>query len=607
MTPLKSTGIALLVIAMSAIALSRNITADEFTRTIDRSPADLVLSQDEAYILTANQTSHSVSLVRVSDGAIIDEAVVGQRPICIIVHPHRDEAFVSCQDSGEIHRLLFSENGLKPNGVIVAGSQPHGLAMTSDGETAYVALTDTDSVAEIDVNSNQVRETIGVGRWPRFLSLSGDGKRMAVGTSGDRGISIVDTQTRSLIKIDRFVGLNIGHMALSLDGSTVYFPWMVYRRNPITSQNIKLGWVMASRLGRIDLAGESRREAISLDPPGIAIADPYGIALTPDESKLALSASGTQEILLLQVKGLPFRDRGSTDHIDEELLNDSQRFQRIALGGRPMGIRFSKEGRMLYVANYLDNSVQVVDIHTSALVRRIPLGPVIEPSTVRRGEAIFHDARRSLDQWYSCHSCHYDGGTNSVTMDTFNDGTANTFKTVLPLYELEGSGPWTWHGWQNGFYDAMEHSLRTTMLGPPAKSEDVEALMAYLSQLKPPQDSRSNLSAAQEGPGEDEKDSVSRGREIFLGEKGNCASCHVPPSYFDGLNHDLGVGSAADAHVGFNTPSLKGVFRKVLFMHDGRASSLEELLTDHHAPDKVAGEALSDDEVADLVAFLKTL
>jgi DNA-binding beta-propeller fold protein YncE len=132
----------------------------------------------------------------------------------------------------------------------------------------------------------------------------------------------------------------------------VYFPWMVYRRNPVNDRNIRLGWVMASRLGRIGFIDGAHREAISLDPPGKAIADPHGLALSHDEQKVLITASGSHELLIYRVEGLPFLDRGSTDHIDPALLKDRERFDRIELGGRPMGLRVSADDRTAYVANY---------------------------------------------------------------------------------------------------------------------------------------------------------------------------------------------------------------------------------------------------------------
>ena len=76
----------------------------------------------------------------------------------------------------------------------------------------------------------------------------------------------------------------------------------------------------------------------------------------------------------------------------------------------------------------------------------------------------------------------------------------------------------------------------------------------------------------------------------------------------DGQIHDLGLGSPRDRYKGFNTPSLRGVYQKVKLLHDGRADSLEGVLTGPHAPEKVAGTGkLNDDEVSDLVEYLKSL
>jgi hypothetical protein len=51
-----------------------------------------------------------------------------------------------------------------------------------------------------------------------------------------------------------------------------------------------------------------------------------------------------------------------------------------------------------------------------------------------------------------------------------------------------------------------------------------------------------------------------------------------------------------------------GVYRKVRLLHDGRARSLEELLTGPHNPDQVTGQgSLSEKELRDLVAYLKSL
>lgn len=590
---------------MTWLALAAAILTQQGARLvaeeIDRSPVDLVVAADDSWLVTANQTSHTVSLVRISDGKVLHEADAGQHPIAIAISPDGQSVLVTSRDSGELRQFRIDGDELVPLATIHVGYHPHGVAIAPDGKTAYVALAAAAQVGVIDLEKQQLTQRIDVGQWPRYLALSPDGKRLAVGCSGDRGLSIVDTEAGEQVYSQQFVGLNIGHMAASQDGRFAYFPWMTYRANPITAGNIRLGWVLASRLARVRLDEDARREAISLDPPGKAVADPHGIALTKSEDRIVVSASGTHELLVFRNKGLPYKDHGGTDHIDAALLKDDDRFWRLDVGGRPMGLRMGGDDRTVYVANYLENSVQLADLDRRRIVQTINLGSADKQSPERIGEAIYYDARRSLDQWYSCHSCHYDGGTSSVTIDTLNDGTSFTFKTVTPLWNVHQTRPWTWHGWQENLDDAMRKSMTSTMLGPEPSDEDVAALLAYLKTRKSPPNPHRQADGSLTEPAQ-------RGRTVFESAKAACAQCHSGPHFTDGEIHDVGLGRRGDRYQGFNTPSLIGVHEKVRLLHDGRARSLEEVLTGDHAPEKVAGEGkLSDKELADLIAYLKSL
>jgi YVTN family beta-propeller protein len=548
-----------------------------------------------------NQTSSSVSLVRTRDGHVLDEIAVGKHPTAIALVPNGKQLLVSGHYAGDVRLLEVADEKLKEIATIDVGFQPHGIAVSPDGTKAYVALTAAAQIAEIDLAQRTVTARIDVGRWPRYVALSPDGKRLAVGTSGDRGMSLVDIEQRKMVYKEQFVGLNIGQMQVSADGEYVYFPWMVYRNNAITPGNIRLGWVLASRIARLKLDGNSRREAMSLDPQGRAIADVEGLALTPDGERIVVSAGGTHELLVYRAEGLPLKDRGSSDHIDPELLKDSDRFFRIELGGRPLGIRIGRDNRTVYVANYLDNSVQVVDLAERAIARTIPLGGPPEPSLARKGEAIFLDARRSLDQWYSCQTCHYAGGTNSVPMDTLNDGSTYTFKTVPPLYDLHETAPWTWHGWQTDLPAAMKKSLTETMLGPRPSDDDVTAILAYFHSLERPPNPFRNRDGSLAPAAE-------RGKLVFESDRAGCMNCHRGPQLTDGEIHDVGLGSPRDRYDGFNTPSLRGVYAKVRLLHDGRTENLHDLLTGPHNPREVTGNGeLTADELQDLIEYLKSL
>lgn len=568
----------------------------------DRSPVDLVLTADQQWLLTANQTSGTLSLVQVATGKVMAEADAGQRPAALALTPDGRRVLVSGTYSGELVVLSLGEGKLTRLGAIRLGFEPRGIAVAPDGKTAYVALATAHVVAVIDLDKLEVIARIAVGRWPRYLALSADGKRLAVGASGDGGVCVVDTSTRQMLYMEDFSGLNLGHMQVSADSKYVYFPWMVYRHNPITPGNIRLGWVLASRIARVRLDGKARREAIALDPQGKAIADPHGLALSPDEQWLVATASGTHELLVYRLPGLPFQDYGGPgDHINAGLLKDTSRFYRIPLGGRPMAVRFAADGKQVYVANYLLSAVQVVDLLERKVVRTIELGGDKEPTLARRGETIFYDGQRSLDQWYSCHSCHYEGHTNTVAMDTRNDGRNGNFKVVLSLRHVTRTAPWTWHGWQKDLDAAMRKSMADTMQMPEPAKADVAALAAFLETLTPPPNPHRTADGKL-------SEAARRGEQIFKSDRAACARCHSGQYFTDGKVHDVGLGAPGDVYKGFNPPTLLGVYDRMLYLHDGRARTLEEVLKGAHTVKAVSGnDDLSDSELRDLLEYLRSL
>ena len=568
---------------------------------VDRSPVDLALHAKADWLATANQTSHSVSLIRPSSGEVLDEMRVGARPSAI-VRRGDDQLLVSCSHAGALEVLAVEGPRLTRRRTIPLDGEPLGIALSPDGNTAWVALHMLAQVAEVDLSTGRVRRQLSVGKWPSFLAVSPDESKLAVATSGDRGMSVVDLKTGELFHLDRFVGLNFGHVQASRDNRYAYYPWMVYRRTTVSASNIRRGWVLASRVGRTRFDEQTRREAFSLDPPGKAIADPFGLRLTSDERWIVVSAAGTHELLVYRNdERLPFQDHGGTDHVDPKLLADTDRFYRIDLPGRPMGLRIAPDDQTVYIANYLENTVQVVDLSLRQLAGSLAVGGPAKPSLARRGEAIFYDARRSLDQWYSCHSCHQDGGSNAVPMDTLNDGSSLSFKTVLPLYDITHTAPWTWHGWQGDLREAMHKSITQTMVGKAPSDEDVQAMLAYLGQLKTPPNPHRRA-------GSELSPSAVRGRKVFVSQKAGCAACHSGPWLTDGEVHEVGTGSRGDRYRGYNTPSLKGVHRKVRLLHDGRGQSLEELLREHHRPEDVTGQGpLTEQQLQDLIDYLRTL
>jgi len=116
-------------------------------------------------------------------------------------------------------------------------------------------------------------------------------------------------------------------------------------------------------------------------------------------------------------------------------------------------------------------------------------------------------------------------------------------------------------------------------------------------------------------------------RGLALFRRSGCPTCHPAPTFTTGGFEDNGLarvpadsgrgritGQHADAYR-FRVPSLRGVAQTAPYMHDGRLPTLEAVVshysrggegTDGQSP-HVRPLALTDDERADLAAFLQSL
>jgi cytochrome c peroxidase len=108
-------------------------------------------------------------------------------------------------------------------------------------------------------------------------------------------------------------------------------------------------------------------------------------------------------------------------------------------------------------------------------------------------------------------------------------------------------------------------------------------------------------------------DTEKRGQDVFFG-KGRCAECHIPPFYTDNNMHNLmterfyevqminGRIAAVDGPI--KTFPLRGIKDSPPYFHDDRLLTLEDTVEFFNI---VLGVKLTEEEKADLVAFLRVL
>jgi cytochrome c peroxidase len=97
-----------------------------------------------------------------------------------------------------------------------------------------------------------------------------------------------------------------------------------------------------------------------------------------------------------------------------------------------------------------------------------------------------------------------------------------------------------------------------------------------------------------------------RGERVFFG-KGQCASCHPPPTYLDNQMHDLHLERFLNNEPGdgpMKAFTLRGIKDSPPYMHDGRCLTLEDTVEFFNI---VLETKLTPQEKQDLVAFMRQL
>ena len=311
---------------------------------------------------------------------------------------------------------------------------------------------------------------------------------------------------------------------------------------------------------------------------------------------------------------------------------DLSRLGMVAVGRAPNGLAMSPDGRRLYVHNFLDRSVTVIDtsglltgtvnqprvVATVATVEHESLAP-----RVLNGKRIFYnaaDSRMSRDGYISCASCHLDGGSDQMVWDftQFGEGLRNTIDLTGRGRANDGYVHWTAnfdeiqdfeHDIRDGFGGAgfmpdseLEVGTRDDPLGDRkaglnAALDDLAAYVASLNDFpdSPHRSADGTLTAAGRA-----------GRAVF--ERRACGRCHAGPGFTDDRTHDVGTHTSASGlgrgasldGMGLNTPTLKGLWFSAPYLHHGGAATLAEVLEN---PIHMGG-ALTTRERADLEAYL---
>jgi cytochrome c peroxidase len=219
---------------------------------------------------------------------------------------------------------------------------------------------------------------------------------------------------------------------------------------------------------------------------------------------------------------------------------------------------------------------------------------------VRRGEMLFNDGAMCFQQWQSCASCHPDGRADALNWDLINDGIGNPKQTKNMLY-----AHLTPPTMVTGIRDSMAICNRkglTHIQFVVRPDEDATCIDEYVMSLRP-------VPSPYLKDGELTK-SAKRGEKLF--KKAGCVDCHPAnkkapdgyPLFTDLQKHQL-LGIGNEEGRAFDTTSLTEMWRTAPYLYDGRALTMEEVLTTCNPKDvHGATKGLSKEEVKDMAEYI---
>ncbi len=186
-------------------------------------PADLLLvptarANAPEHLLIADNLSDDVLLMDGATGKILhrfdlaeNDAVPSTYPIALAATKDGKRAFVALWNASEIVELNLETNTvgrklslLKPHSPVAPGTHPCAFALSPDGKVLYVALSNRDAIAAVDISSHRLAvkgffdarlpgQTY-FGAEPEALAISSDGSRLYVGDAATDAIAVLDTQ-----------------------------------------------------------------------------------------------------------------------------------------------------------------------------------------------------------------------------------------------------------------------------------------------------------------------------------------------------------------------------------------------------------------------------
>jgi PQQ-dependent catabolism-associated beta-propeller protein len=290
-----------------------------------------------------------------------------------------DTVFVSNEQDDTVS--VVDGEALKVVDTITVGRRPRGIEASPDGRRVYVALGDDDRFDVIDVASHKVVDTLPSGLDPERFTVSPDGARLYIANENDNVVSMLDIATKKIVG-EAQVGIEPEGMAVSPDGKTVV----------CTSETTSMAHFIDPQTGDVgdNVLVDTRPRVARFTPDGkqVWVSSELRGSLTVLDStshdmvqRIDFAAPGVPQELV-QAVGIAITHDGKRAFV---ALGPSARVAEIdaqnykvlryhLVGQRVWNLAFSPDERRLYTTNGNSNDLSVLDLAADRVVKSLGVG-----------------------------------------------------------------------------------------------------------------------------------------------------------------------------------------------------------------------------------------
>lgn len=312
-------------------------------------------------------------------------------PPAVVEKPTGYRIYVTNESSGDLS--VIDSNTFEVTSTIPLGKRPRGIHASPDGRTIYVALSGTppappgvdestlpppdksaDGIGIFDVQSNKLVKIIQGGSDPENFDISADGKTLFVSNEDASGVSFIDLASAKVTHTIK-TGAEPEGVKLTPNGKQVW----------VTSEE-------ESSVGVVDIASAKLVKKIKVGRR------PRTIAFLPGGAHAYVNAENDGTVVLVDtvsqevIKTIKIGEAGVSKPMGVLLSPDSSMLyvttgrghqvsaidtksnevkSWVEVGGRPWGLALSPDGKTLITANGPNNEIAIVDLGTMTLSRKI--------------------------------------------------------------------------------------------------------------------------------------------------------------------------------------------------------------------------------------------